>query len=150
MKPPVPTAKPGDESVFQVSVCAVAQVGLADPNNEISVIGIIPNTKDGARVFVGAALRRKEVTAQGIMAHQVSGALLDPAEATLFASEVIGQARRAAVMRGVLIKPQPTPKLLELITFLIDTLPNEERMAIVEEAVAKINVDLNPEPDKVN
>lgn len=150
MKPRVPTAKPGDEAVFQINRCAVAQVGLTDPHNEICAIGIIPNTKDGARVFVGAALRRPEVARTGVMAHQVAGALLDPAEATLMASEIIGQARRAAVLRGVLIKPEPTPALLDLISFLIDTLPNDARMAIIDQAMDKVHAELEAKPEKVN
>jgi hypothetical protein len=145
-----PVAKPGDEATFQISRCAVAQVGLTDPHNEISVMGIIPNAKDGARVFVGAGLRRKELAGIGNLAHQVAGALLNPAETVQMSAQLVFHARRAAVLRGQIIAPQDTPELRELIVFLVDSLPNEARMAIVEEAMAKINAELNAEPEALN
>lgn len=147
----VPTAKPGDEAQFQVAVRAVAQVALTDVHDEIQVIGLVPNAKDGARVFVGAGLRRADMKVPGNFAHQVNGALLDPAQALETAALVCVQARRAGVLRGQIIRPSPTKEMLDLVVFLIDSLPNDARMQIIDQAMARITADIEgTKPEKAN
>jgi hypothetical protein len=147
----VPTAKPGDEFTYQAAPRPVAQVALADPHHEIQVLGIIPNAADGARVFIGAGLRRKDQLVVGNMAHQVNGALLDPAQAVETSALVAQLARRAAVMRGQIIAPEPTPALLELIIWLASSLPVHASMEISDQLMDNIRARLEEaKPEKAN
>jgi hypothetical protein len=147
----VPTAKPGDEFTYQAAPRPVAQVALADPHHEIQVLGIIPNAADGARVFIGAGLRRKDQLVVGNMAHQVNGALLDPAQAVETSALVAQLARRAAVMRGQIIAPEPTPALLELIIWLASSLPVHASMEISDQLMDSIRARLEEaKPERAN
>jgi hypothetical protein len=85
------------------------------------------------------------------MAHQVNGALLDPAQAVETSALVAQLARRAAVMRGQIIAPEPTPALLELIIWLASSLPVHASMEISDQLMDSIRARLEEaKPERAN
>jgi hypothetical protein len=105
--PLVPAAKAGDELDFRLAVAPIIQAGLLTQLNECVATGLFPKAADGARVAIGAGLRKSGV--QQTVPLLITAALLTPDDAMEVAMELINLAVMASTLRG---RPLKRPEVV--------------------------------------